>query len=84
VQRFNAMPRRRRRLEDVIPDVRDGLTREERIVLWQISELQKERAGRSVPTAMLYGRVLDHLDVSVDELQEILQRLIGTKVPPSR
>jgi len=66
---------------DKLPDVRDGLTRVERIVLWQLSELQKERSGRSVPTAMLYGRVLDHVDISVDELQAILQRLIGTALP---
>ena len=45
-----------RPIHDVIPDVRDGLTRPERIVLWQLSETQKELGGRSVPTAMLYGR----------------------------
>jgi len=66
---------------DLIPDVRDGLSRVERIVLWQLSELQKERQDRSVPTAMLYGRVLDYVDVSVAELQAILQRLVGTALP---
>ncbi len=62
---------------DRIPDVRDGLTRAERIVLWQIDVLQKERGGRNVPTAMLYGRVVEHVDMSVGELQRILQRMTG-------
>jgi len=59
---------------DNLPDVRDGLTRKERIVLYLIDQIQKERGGRNVPTAMLYGRVLEHVDMSVDELQTILQR----------
>ncbi len=61
--------------KDFIPDVRDGLTRRERVVLWQISVLEKERNGRNVPTAQLYGRVIEHVDMSVDELQRILVRL---------
>lgn len=75
------MPRRpRARVDpDRTPDVRDGLTRIERVVLWQLSELQKERHGRDVPTAQLYGRVVEHVDISVDELQRTLQRLIGTR-----
>ncbi|UJR82705.1 hypothetical protein [Sandaracinus amylolyticus] len=60
---------------DRMPDARDGLTRVERVVLWQLAELQKERGGRDVPTAMLYGRVVEHVDISVDELQRTLQRL---------
>lgn len=60
---------------DRLPDVRDGLTRLERVVLWQIDVLQKERDGRNVPTAMLYGRVLEHLDISEGELERTLQRL---------
>jgi hypothetical protein len=60
---------------DRLPDARDGLTRIERVVLWQISVIQKERGGRDVPTAMLYGRVVEHVDISVDELQRTLQRL---------
>ncbi len=62
---------------DDIPDVRDGLTRKERVVLWQLQKLQEELGGRNVPTAMLYGRVVEHVDMSVDELQAVLQRLIG-------
>ncbi len=65
---------------DRLPDVRDGLTRIERVVLWQIAELQKELRGRNVPTAMLYGRVVEHVDLSVDELTRVLQRLMG-KLP---
>jgi hypothetical protein len=60
---------------DHIPDVRDGLTRKERVVLYCIHKAEKERPGRNVPTAMLYGRVVEHVDMSVDELQRILQRL---------
>lgn len=65
----------RRAPVDALPDVRDGLTRAERVVLWQIAVLEKERGGRNVPTAQLYGRVVEHLDMSVDELQRILVRL---------
>ena len=62
-----------------LPDARDGLTRLERIILWQLSELQKERGGGSVPTAMLYGRVIEHIDVSVEELQRVLQKLVARR-----
>jgi len=60
---------------DHIPDVRDGLTREERIVLWVLSETQKERGGRNVPTTMLWGRVCEHFYISPDALSEMLGRL---------
>ena len=65
-------------IHGVVPDVRDGLTRIERIVVTCINELQSEIEGRHVPTVMLYGRVVEHVDISVDELQCILQRLSGT------
>ena len=61
---------------DNLPHVRDGLTRKERIVLYCIDTIQKERGGRNVPTAMLYGRVVEYVDMSIDELQSILQRLM--------
>ncbi len=64
---------------DNFPDVRDGLNRKERIVLHCINETQKELGNRNVPTAMLYGRVVEHIDISIDELQSILQRLTGNK-----
>lgn len=65
---------------DRIPDVRDGLTRVERVVLYVLHQTQKERDGRNVPTAMLYGRVVEYIDISVDELQRVLQRLTGKGV----
>ena len=58
-----------------LPDIRDGLTREERIILFCINKIQSELGGRNVPTAMLYGRVLEYIDISVDEMQLILQKL---------
>lgn len=61
-----------------LPDARDGLTRLERVILWQLREAQKERGGANVPTALLYGRVVEHVDVSVEEFQEVLQRLVGS------
>lgn len=62
---------------DYLPDVRDGLTRRERVVLYCLHETQKELGGRNVPTVMLYGRVVEHIDMSVDEMQSILQRFVG-------
>jgi hypothetical protein len=60
---------------DGIPDVRDGLTREERVVLYVLHETQKERGDRNVPTAMLWGRVCEYFYISPDELSEMLARL---------
>ena len=65
-------------MTDQLPDARDGLTRLERVILWQLREAQKELGRESVPTAMLYGRVVEHINVSVDEFQRTLQRLVGT------
>ena len=62
-------------IHDILPDVRDGLNRKERMVLWVLHKAQKEFAGRSIPTTTLYGRVVEHIDMSVDELQTILRRL---------
>jgi hypothetical protein len=62
---------------DYLPDVKDGLTSRERIVLQCLYDLQQERAGRNVPMGMLYGSVVEHVDMSVAEMQSILVRLIG-------
>lgn len=62
---------------DQLPDVRDGLTRLERAVLLVLSRTQEELQGRNVPTAMLYGRVLEQIDVSAAEFQRALEKLIG-------
>ena len=63
-------------MSDELPDARDGLTRLERIILWQLNEAQKERGDKNVPTAMLYGRVVEHINVSVEEFQRVLQKLV--------
>jgi hypothetical protein len=60
---------------DKIPDVRDGLTREERVVLYVLHETQKERGGRNVPTPMLWGRVCEHFYISPEDLSLMLARL---------
>lgn len=64
-----------RTLLEVIPDVRDGLTRTERIILYVLHETQRELKDRNVPTAMLYGRVLEYVDMSEAELHLYLDRL---------
>ncbi len=65
--------------DDDLPDARDGLTRKERVVLWVMDGLEKElgtrASGRTIPVPMIYGRVVEHVDMSVAELQRILQRL---------
>jgi hypothetical protein len=60
---------------ETIPDIRDGLTRIERVILYVLHETQKERGDRNVPTAMLWGRVCEHLYVSPEDLSAILARL---------
>ena len=73
------MKRTRTRTERPVelPDVRDGLTRTERIVLTTLNELTQERGGRSVATMELWGRVVEKVDLSQGELQRILARLAG-------
>jgi len=58
-----------------IPDVRDGLTSQERVVLAALHEIQRERGDRNVPTAMLWGRVCEHFYISPAELSAMLARL---------
>jgi hypothetical protein len=74
------MTRRPRDPLDELPDVRDGLNRVERLVLLTLSQLQKERGGHDVPTTLLYGRVVEKIDLTVEELQLVLQRLAGRSV----
>jgi hypothetical protein len=64
---------------DYLPDIRDGLTQRERIVLQCLYDLQQERGGRNVPTGMLYGSLVEHVDMGVEEMQRILVWLIGQK-----
>lgn len=70
-------------IEDAIPDVRDGLTREERVVLYVLHETQKERGGRDVPTTMLWGRVCEHFYISPEDLSALLARL-GARAATAR
>ena len=65
----------RQAILEAIPDVRDGLTRTERIILHVLNETQRELGGRNVPTVMLYGRVLEYVNISEQELHLYLDRL---------
>lgn len=62
-------------LLETIPDARDGLTRTERIILYVLHETQRELDGRNVPTVMLYGRVVEYVNISEAELHVYLDRL---------
>jgi hypothetical protein len=53
------------------------LTRVERVVLETLQACQQELGGRSVPTALLYGRLVERIDLSSDELVRVLARLAG-------
>lgn len=61
----------------LLPDARDGLTRLERIILVELARARRELGREDVPTALLYGRVVERVDVSVAELQATLARLAG-------
>jgi hypothetical protein len=61
------------------PHIGDGLTHKERVVLWVLSETQKERGDRNVPTAMLWGRVCEHFYINPEALTEMLARLGARK-----
>jgi hypothetical protein len=43
-----------------IMDVRDGLTREQRVVLYVLNRLQRERGDHNVSTILLWGRVCEY------------------------
>ena len=63
--------------ENIVPDVRDGLTKKQRAILYCLYEAQKEFGDRNVPTITLYGRVLEHVDISKDEFQLLLSQMAG-------
>ena len=65
---------------DDLPDVRDGLTRKQRAVLWELLRAREEEPERSIRAALLDARVLAHVDMSVGELQRILQELTGRRM----
>ncbi|MEE2786215.1 MAG: hypothetical protein VX589_02680 [Myxococcota bacterium] len=66
---------------DRLPDVRDGLTREQRVILHALHEAQKERPGKAVPTMMLYGRVASQISMSQNRFKALLAHLVGRGSP---
>jgi hypothetical protein len=60
-----------------LPDVRDGLTRIERVILRELQRAQAELHGRNVPSMLLYGRVLEQVEVSREEFTHLLSRLVS-------
>ncbi len=62
-----------------IPDARDGLTRKQRAILYCLQKAQEELGGRNVPTIMLYGRVVELVDISPEEFQTLLSRMVGVR-----
>ena len=60
----------------ILPDVRDGLTELERTILYCLHQAQKELGRTNVPTVMLYGRVLEYVNISEVELQQTLAKLM--------
>ncbi len=62
-------------LYDLLPDVRDGLNRLQRIVLYELHRARQETGREQVPTVMLYGRVVEHVNLSEQEFQQVLQSL---------
>lgn len=62
---------------DNIPNARDGLNKKERAILFCLQQAQQELGDRNVPTILLYGRVLEFVDISKGEFQSILSRFAG-------
>jgi len=62
---------------EYVPDARDGLTKKERAILYCLHQAQQELGDRNVPTILLYGRVLELVDISKEEFQSILSRFAG-------
>jgi uncharacterized protein (TIGR00251 family) len=62
---------------DRIPDARDGLTRIERIVLYELHRAQEDFPGRRVPSVTLYGRICEYdgINISAKEFEALLARL---------
>ena len=60
-----------------LPDVRDGLTRLQRAILYVLHQSKADFGDRRVPTATIYGRVVEYVNVSVDEFQRELARMTG-------
>lgn len=72
-----SMPRSKRPEIDALPDVRDGLTRVERVILVELHKARAEFGERRVPVPLLYGRVVESVNISMHEFQRVLARLAG-------
>ena len=66
-----------------LPDVRDGLTHRDRIVPWCLYELQQQYGDRQIPTSMLYGRVVEHANMSVEDMKSIMVRFVNDWAVPA-
>ncbi len=62
--------------EDTLPDVRDGLSRVDRVILSELERAQAESGDHPISSALLYGRVVQHVSLSVPEFQRALERLV--------
>jgi len=67
---------------DIIPDVRDGLTRVQRVVLHELDRARRDLGRESVPTVLLYGRVVERIDLSEDDFMSVLLSLGVAGEPP--
>lgn len=65
--------------DDRIPDIRDGLTRQQRVVLYVLNQLQQERGDANVPTPLLWGRVCEYFYIRPEDLSEMLAQLGARK-----
>lgn len=69
---------------DELPDARDGLTRLERVILYELSLAEAEDPGRGVKAALLYGRVCEHITVDPRRFMAALARMTsGGSLPPN-
>ena len=59
----------------LFPNVRDGLTRVQRLVLYELQKARQETGKESIPTVMLYGRVVEHVPLNEMEFQGVLDSL---------
>ena len=64
-----------------IPDVRDGLTELERTILVVLHEAKQEFGDRMISSALIYGRVVERLDVSQEEFEHALRRTVPLAIP---
>lgn len=55
--------------------MRDGLTEVERTILVVLHDARKEFGDRMIPMALLYGRVVELLDLSWEEFQRAMGKI---------